>query len=606
MNELPKYLLALVVIGAAAFSLARPTAGYKDAFFSDEATYHMMAYSLAYDGDLRYQVRDLSRVYELGYSGGPSGVFLKRESQSGRLYYAKPFAYSLAAAPFVRVLADDGFLLLHALLLGLVLVAGTAYLERTLSPGLAAIYTLTYFGASVCAVYFFWITPEWFNLSVLFLAVFLWLYKEDPPAHTAFPGAHRLRWLTGAWTDVAAAVLFGVVTYSKPPTAIVAAAFFAWLLSRRRWPSLAAGVVAFLVVLTVMFGVNAATTGEWNYQGGDRKTYQADTGYPHESPAHTFDSVGIGMATDIDYYNERIPRLDTLAADLVYVWIGRNGGLLIYMFPAVLAALMFLSAPKRSLWGPHGFVLAAFAASILTYLLMVQGNWIGGGGAIGSRYFLSVYPLLFFLIPATSSRAALGVAASWLVAAVFLSPILINPLTASTDPSLHTKTFPFRLLPAELTMLNSLPFNIHPSTRRVRLDPDDDFFVYFLDDNTYGREGSDPGFWVKMGRRAEIVIRTPAPASSIDLSLRNGPNGPNVTTAALNGALFHDALDAAETARVTFAVGGGFRYGDSWVYRAVIRSAGGFVPKFYGTGSSDFRALGVFVEIDVEYPGKQP
>ena len=126
MNELPKYLLIFVVIGAAAFSLARPTAGYKDAFFSDEATYQMMAYSLAYDGDLRYELRDLSRVYELGYSGGPSGVFLKRGSERGRLYYAKAFAYSLAAAPFVRLLADDGFLLLHALLLGLVLAADRA------------------------------------------------------------------------------------------------------------------------------------------------------------------------------------------------------------------------------------------------------------------------------------------------------------------------------------------------------------------------------------------------------------------------------------------------------------------------------------------------
>jgi len=368
---------------------------------------------------------------------------------------------------------------------------------------------------------------------------------------------------------------------------------------------LAASAAAFLLVLTVLFGVTAASTGEWNYQGGDRKTFQSTTGYPLESPAHTFDSVGIGMVTDVDYYDERMPQLDTLAADLVYVWVGRNGGLLIYMFPAVLAALMFLSSPKRSLWGAHGFVLAAFAASILTYLVLLQGNWIGGGGAIGSRYFLSVYPLLFFLIP-EKPRPLLGIGAAWLVAAVFLSPILINPLSASIDPSLHTKTFPFRLLPAELTMLNNLPFNIHTAARRLQLDPSDDFWVYFLDDNTYGRAGSRPGFWVKMGRQAEIVVRTPAPASSIDVHIGNGPGAANVATASLNGAVFHETLAAAETTLVTFAAGGGLRYGDTWVYRLVIRSDGGFVPKFADIGSSDFRALGLFVDIDVEYPGQQP
>ncbi len=45
-------------------------------FQSDEATYYMMAHSLAADGDLEYRRADLVRVWR-EFPSGPSGVFLK-------------------------------------------------------------------------------------------------------------------------------------------------------------------------------------------------------------------------------------------------------------------------------------------------------------------------------------------------------------------------------------------------------------------------------------------------------------------------------------------------------------------------------------------------
>ena len=88
----------LVVLVAAAIDLPRASDGR---FWSDGATYHAMAGSLASDGDLEFSAADLARV-RASYPGGPQGVFLKRvggDSGTPRLVYAKSLAYPAAAAP---------------------------------------------------------------------------------------------------------------------------------------------------------------------------------------------------------------------------------------------------------------------------------------------------------------------------------------------------------------------------------------------------------------------------------------------------------------------------------------------------------------------------
>src|SRR6266446_4881424 len=95
----------------------------------DEATYVGMALSMAYDRDLAYERGDLERFWGL-YQRGPEGIFLKRGKQmrvrvdlsppflhvrrlpdprTDRLYFGKAFIYSVAAAPFVRLLGMNGF-----------------------------------------------------------------------------------------------------------------------------------------------------------------------------------------------------------------------------------------------------------------------------------------------------------------------------------------------------------------------------------------------------------------------------------------------------------------------------------------------------------------
>src|SRR6185295_14823309 len=132
--------------------------------------------------------------------GGPSGLFLKKGSDileagpmlrppffwtrtqpdpdPSRLYYGKSFAYPLVAAPFVRLFGTNGFLVLHAVLLALVLWSSYLFLHARMSATMSAALAGAFVMASIVPVYFVWITPELFNFSLGLLAYFCWLYKE--------------------------------------------------------------------------------------------------------------------------------------------------------------------------------------------------------------------------------------------------------------------------------------------------------------------------------------------------------------------------------------------------------------------------------------------
>src|SRR4029453_15864851 len=82
VNYRPGLFVALIVLcvyGGLAVAVDFPRAAL--GFQSDEATYYMMGYSLARDGDLTYRREDLTRVWR-EFSTGPVGVFLKKGRQT--------------------------------------------------------------------------------------------------------------------------------------------------------------------------------------------------------------------------------------------------------------------------------------------------------------------------------------------------------------------------------------------------------------------------------------------------------------------------------------------------------------------------------------------
>jgi hypothetical protein len=590
---------ALLVLGVCRVRLTE--------FWGDGATYHAMAWSLAQDGDLRYEAKDVFRVRR-EFPSGPQGIFLKRASgglrwdgsgglprvrrvdaSEPRIYYAKPFAYPVAAAPLVWVFGTRGLLLTNALALGLALFLGYAAMRRSASPLPALAVTLALFLAGVAPVYLVWPTPEIFNMALTAAGLAAWRLERP----------------------LLSAVILGIATYSKPynlwlaiplglEPLLAAPGSTRW--GRRILGSARRGLVLAATTL-LLFGANAAVTGEANYQGGaERKTFYGtfpfewDAGRQRET---TFGNSGIWMSTN--QLGPRVEGRDEVAAsqgaepprsgreirdsflwNLVYFWIGRFGGALPYFPPMVLGLALFLAVGPRSRAG--GLALAALVVSYLFYIAMIPDNWYGGP-TVGNRYFLNLLPLGLFLVP--RGRELLVAAGGTLGAAALLLPILRAPLYHSFNPGVHAAHGLFRFFPAELTMLNDLAAFTPEAWRKKRPYGDTEgdahlnwpadpkaYYLYFPDDVTYGKDALDGalGFWLRGGARGEVFLRALEPVRRIRVrvacrdtwdQVRVGVGSRRVTVAVGRG----------ETGEASFEPGRGFVYKDSFVHVLRFRSA---------------------------------
>ena len=598
-------------------------------FQNDESTYYMLGHSLARDFDFAYERKDLARVWE-EFPSGPEGVFLKRgklvgldvsrtfpyvrwrtspELRTDKLYYGKAYIYPLVAAPFVRVFGTNGFLVLHALLLTLAFCAAYAFLAARSGAWPAVVYAPAFFGGSAAPVYFVWITPELFNLALTCYAFFLWSYKEV--ARSEDGRSTRLaRMLRSPLSDYMAAALVGVLTFSRPTHLVMMLPIMTLPALRRQWRHDVAIGLVFACVTGALFVGNVAITGEFNYQGGDRRTFYGATGFAFLTPASTFEAVGIGHQTDrvlVDIVFTQDAFAYVLRHNLLYFLIGRHTGLVPYFFPGVLSALLFLGAPRqRQMW--QWLVLGALAVAALALLLWLPFTYSGGGGPLGNRYFLAFYPMFLFLTPPLGS--ALPALAALAVGGLFTARLVFNPFYTSFYLAEHAKTGPFRWLPVELSLVNDLPVNITPSRARQPLSGDPPMTAYFLDSNAYGREGE--WFWVKGESRAELILRGAVRERSdgaiasleiaqLQVEVRSG-DVPNRVTLESERSRQVVEMGAHEMRVVTLEMPSGFPYRalpeqpTSYVYTVAVESETGFTPMFT-EGSRDNRYLGAFVHL---------
>jgi hypothetical protein len=606
---------ALAVIGTiglvlAGFALTLDYPRAAGAFWSDGATYYAMAHSLAFDSDLLFEREDLVRVFR-EFHRGPSGLFLKRGREldltltsqipflvsqgplTSELYYAKSFLYSLAAAPFVRLAGTNGLLLLHAVLLTAALLAGYFFLATSGARGEALAMTLTFFFASVVPAYFVWLTPELFNLSLVFLGAFFWLYKErakDPPIL-----------LRGVASDVVAAAIWGAVTYSKPNNLFLILPLLGLVAWRRQWVrGLKVGLV-FALVLGGLFLTNLAVTGEMNYQGGERKTFSGT--YPYQRADLTFENTGLSMRTDLIYTHQP---WDIVAHDVYYFYFGRFSGVAVYFFPAVAALALFLFSREKRLYQWLVLAIATFGGLLL--VVWSPTNYFGGGGTLGNRYFTNLFPLYFFLL-SSGPRLRVPILASWCAAALFLTSILADPFEAGRRPGEHATRGVFKWLAPELSAINHLPTNSDPLKFRQRFD--DGFLGYFLDNNTWGKERRSPGglgFHVKGGTEAELVVRTGIELTQLVVRVTNVASERNRVRVCAPGGCESRNLDPGQKEILEIPAGRPFPYEDfgrrSYCYRVTIETETGTIPMLESRGETDSRYLGAFVHIEPDpYPG---
>ena len=600
----------LVVALAAALSVDVVKTGY--GLKGDEATYVSMALSLAYDHDLTYQRRDLDRFYGL-YRSGPDGIFLKKgkrlhfsvggaapflhtskttDTDPDRLYFAKALLYPIVAAPFVRLLGLNGFLVLHVLLLFGVCVCGYKFLAARSQPAAALIFTLAFVGATCVPVYTVFLAPEVLHFSLIFFAYFLWLYKEVKPDA---PG-----WLRGRGSDIAAAILLGAATYSKPPNhALLVAPLVIWLWQRRRWfDGFLVGAVS-VAVACLFFGLTAMNTGEFNYQGGDRKTFY--TAFPFDgSKNNVWDRKGTEMSTN-DSDSESVLKdfTNRFAYNTEYFLIGRHFGFVPYFFPGIVALGLWIVSKEKAPW--RRLIALAVVASAVGLLILAPYTWSGGGGPSGNRYIVGVYAALFFLTPPMTSTAPAMLA--WIGGALFTAKMLVNPFVAAKMPYVTTERGFARFLPVEVTMANDLPVMLIEGPRAHSWYHD--VLLYFLDEHAYPPEqinaAGDTGVWLAGDGRADIIMRSDWAIGHLHMTFVS----PVQTTVLVSAGSTQITVPLVPNAPVTVDVpASGTRDLTGYAYLLRARSTEGFTEHLRNPESKDSRNLGALMTFTAIPAGK--
>ena len=601
-------LVLFVVAASAALSVDVPRTGY--GVKSDEATYVVMALSVAHDWDLSYERRDLERFAAI-YHSGPEGIFLKRgrelrlsvrppfpfvhlvrraDPDTSRLYFGKAFVYPLFAAPFVRLWGLNGMLLFHVLLLTGVGVCGYLFLASQSPPVASAVFTTAFLGAAALPVYGVFLMPEIFNFSLVFFAYFFWLFKEIcvRPNTAGEQGFTPVR-LGGAWTDILAVVLLGLATYSKPiPTAFLVAPLVLFAAWRRRWVwGLTLGAVA-VAVAALFFSFTAAISGEFNYQGGERRTFYDR--FPFDAPDSTWGRLGgnptvtDGTAAAAVLASPEAPR--RFARNVKYFLVGRHFGFVPYYFPGVLAVALWLFSPaRRDPW--RVLIFGAFVLAAAGLLLLLPFTWSGGGGPPGNRYVLSAYPVLFFLTPRMTWFAP-GLLA-WVGGALFTAKMLVSPFQSAKFTWELTERGLARRLPVELTMAQDLPVMLaQPLRGRVQYGHDPFLLLYFLDQNAFPPEPR--GMWVSGSGRADIIVRSVGLISSLAVEAESPIR--TVLTVSLGADEISVNLVPGSVSTFDVPAPAGVPGQFGYAYLMTARSSEGFVPHLTDPRSPDYRNLG--------------
>jgi hypothetical protein len=419
--------------------------------------------------------------------------------------------------------------------------------------------------------------------------------------------------LSGVGSDLAAAAIVGVLTFSKLPHAILMAPIVAVALSRRQWGRAAAVAIVWAVVMGSLFAANAAITGEFNYQAGDRKTFYGRDGFPFANQRETFESIGPVRERGSLMVGDVLANQHTftvLGHNIVYFLIGRFCGLVPYSFPGVLSVVLFVATRGRRPW--QWLLGATVAAAALVLLVVTPFTYSGGGGPVGNRYFLSFYPVFLFLTPPLAGLVPSVIAL--VCGSLFTAQIVLNPIYSSLHPGDHTKSGPLHALPIELTLLNDLPMAFDAERSRRPLAGTPPMLAYFPDEGAFSPEGDS--FWVRGKSRADVILRAPVATlgggrfvsktiTRLAVEVQNGgdPGRVSVATGAESRAL---AMKPAEIARFTLAMPRGVPYHrdenpTSYVYVVSFSTTAGFVPFLDAPNSGDSRFLGAHVRLVPEY-----
>lgn len=488
-------------------------------FMGDEATYLMQTESLAWDLDLVYEADDYHRLTD-GWSLPPQGLILQSGDHGQTITYGKPFFYATYLAPFVRCFGHRGLFIANALLLIACCACAGPVLERRLGPW-GSLWLAALVFASVTFASTFWIHADLFLMCLTGMA---------------FSLVFDLRWRAAEelslpiWRYLAVGCLLAVVVFSRPPYLPLLLAAL-WLLPgppRRRllWP-----VVSAALMLAMSSAVHFQLAGTWTPYGALRSGFYAHTGYPAvDFPVaqwtESVQELGNAAArTPLQALRDRKLPLSLLTWNSFYFLFGRHVGVLIYYLP-----LLLLLIPAGR-WGKeadgarafHLSLLLAVAVSVVFFLWTRPFNFYGGGGTLANRYFLPLFPALWFVLQ-RRIRVAEVIAVS-LLAGLFLYPLWRAP---RHFPISKEGTYRYVSLSAQ----HLLPFETSQSHLRLagRQDLYEGFYLRLT--NPHVKRGRDGNFRLEAGVEGDMVLGSSLPLTELWLTTRTPPG----TVIALDGA----------------------------------------------------------------------
>ncbi|HPQ40904.1 MAG TPA: hypothetical protein PLV45_11075, partial [bacterium] len=336
---------------------------------------------------------------------------------------------------------------------------------------------------SAFAPYVLWIHTEIF--TAFLVAGFTYHYLTQP----ADGNRRHAIWM---------GVFLAGATALKPPLIILGLPAVLPILRKKQWRA----PVIFLAALIILSTLTVVLTGDINPYGGNRKIFTQqfplDTGFDAFVKGHAWSMESAGF-----HFNWNV-----LSWNILFFWIGRFSGLLWYFFPGVMAVTLALIHHRNR---RVSALLTTIGFLILIQIVMIPANYHGGGGALGNRLFVSLYPVLIMSLPGIPRMRILVPAT--LLAALFSGPFLVTPWKSSYQPGNFTRSGFYRFLPVEWTLTGAFPI-FDPGWYRAEL-PGLNGHAYFLDRYTTGK--IDDGFSIFEGGRSRFILELDAPVPTLDL-----------------------------------------------------------------------------------------
>lgn len=571
------------------FPLSHHRPGMPATLKADEPAYYLMALSLIHDGDLRCEPQDLERLY-LEFPHLPvQNLILATDDGWHTVFFGKPYLFSLLAAPLTALWGADGMIAFNMLLLVAMIWMGAFYLARYNDDAPAALFAAGFFLLSTAWAYVFWLHPEVLDMFATAACLFFGLMAAEPrPGEPEdVPLGRR-----GLWFLVLSGAALAVGVYHKPMIAAAGLPVVFELLRRKRWAGLGTWLAGATLTIALAAGLSMALTGyPTAYLGIDRAGFTVDS--PHHLPIEPIDAVPAEEAEDLAGRSAgwewifRLPEVDfgELRENLGYFLWGRHTGLFLYQPFSLLALGLFFAFSRRS--GVRWVALGALAAVALFFQLFISFNWHGGGGFVGNRYFVIVYPAFLFLV--TRIRPPAILVAGYALGGWLLGSILLAPAGAIVPfPTLqaHVRNAPFQLFPVEHSLAEIPGYHGEVAGEIWFWGRKDQFQIV------------DGEFWLQGGDEVELWLQADRPLGKLAFEVR-GPVPGNEVRIALGETREHLVVGPSiqrleiEPGRPTLK-----RWQPVWtpepreielyLYRLEIESALGELPAWRGEGKKAF------------------